>query len=67
MRERERKERFIDFCADRIDVISNFAVITNAVIKRAIIINAKIEDICYVSFILRFVCVYDPSRYMASK
>ena len=23
-----------DFCADRVDVITNFAVITNAVIKR---------------------------------
>ena len=28
------KTRSADFCADRIDVITNFAVITNAVIKR---------------------------------
>ena len=26
--------RTADFCADRIDVITNFAVITNAVVKR---------------------------------
>ena len=27
-------KKYADFCADRIDVITNFAVITNAVIKR---------------------------------
>ena len=30
-----KSTRSADFCADRIDVITNFAVITNAVIKRA--------------------------------
>ena len=30
-----KNTRSADFCADRIDVITNFAVITNAVIKRA--------------------------------
>ena len=29
-----KKTRSADFCEDRIDVITNFAVITNAVIKR---------------------------------
>ena len=30
----KKNTRSADFCADRIDVITNFAVITNAVIKR---------------------------------
>ena len=30
----KKHTRFADFCADRIDVITNFAVVTNAVIKR---------------------------------
>ena len=30
-----KNTRFANFCADRIDVITNFAVITNAVIKMA--------------------------------
>ena len=30
----KKKSRSADFCADRIDVITNFAVIMNAVIKR---------------------------------
>ena len=30
----EKNTRFADFCADQIDVITNFAVITNVVIKR---------------------------------
>ena len=30
----EKNTRSADFCADRIDVMTNFAVITNAVIKR---------------------------------
>ena len=63
----KKTTRSADFCADRIDFISNLAVITNAVIKRAIIINAKREDICSVSFIPWFVCLYEPSRYMTSK
>ena len=29
-----KKQRSADFCADQIDVIANFAVITNVVIKR---------------------------------
>ena len=31
-----------DFCADRIDVITNFAVITNAIIKRIHCINMAV-------------------------
>ena len=30
----KKNTRSADFCADRIDVITNFAVITNVVIKR---------------------------------
>ena len=30
----KKNTRSADFCADRIDIISNFAVITNVVIKR---------------------------------
>ena len=30
----KKNARSSDFCADRIDVMTNFAVITNAVIKR---------------------------------
>ena len=29
-----KKKRSLIFCADRIDVIANFAVVTNAVIKK---------------------------------
>ena len=37
-----KNTRSADFCADRIDVIANFAIITNVVIKRVhCILNAK--------------------------
>ena len=32
IKKKKKKTRFADFCADRIDVIMNFAVITNGVI-----------------------------------
>ena len=34
MKKNKKKTRSADFCEDWIDVITNFAVITNAVIKR---------------------------------
>ena len=36
-----KNTRSADFCADRIDVIMNFDVITNVVIKRAHCIHLK--------------------------
>ena len=33
---KNKKKRSADFCLDRIDVITNFAVITNMVIKRVL-------------------------------
>ena len=40
----DKKTRSADICADRIDVITNFAVITNAVIKR-VHCNMKILEL----------------------
>ena len=33
-KKKKKKKRSADFCADRIDDITNFAVMTNVVIKR---------------------------------
>ena len=39
-----KNARSVDFCADRIDVITNFAVITNAVIKKVNCMLISIES-----------------------
>ena len=31
----KKNTRFVDFCADRIDVITNFAIMMNVIIERA--------------------------------
>ena len=41
-----KKTRSADFCADRIDVITKFAVITNVVIKRVHCTYQHVNDQC---------------------
>ena len=58
-----KNTRSADFCANRIDVITNFAVITNVVIKRVHHINKKmvlIFDRVYTKF-SNSVCFIDSS------
>ena len=43
----ENNTRSADFCADRIDVITNFVVLTKVVIKRAhYTMVEKLNDLC---------------------
>ena len=47
-----------DFCADRIDIITNVAVITNTVIKR-VHYNTKRRQLLFLYTALRtFVCLF---------
>ena len=41
---KKRKKRSADFCADQIDVITNFAAITNVVVKR-VMSSVRIDDV----------------------
>ena len=48
----EKIKRSADFCADQIDVITNFAVITNVVIRRAHCTTILVLLGCFTCYLL---------------